>query len=206
MEDQLVNAECDLLFESTEKYSSHHTLNPNLSICYEALLLKAFMGADLFEALLDLYFGIPVSFLQDYSLLLNDSNIGNSKSIMYQYQTLSLKCLNLFAELYYMATILFYNEYCIDDFLIGDITTKSTSPYSLNNSIFNEKKKMGVIDYLKKMSFPEREREIIVYMTDFYSKKEMLKNGANVPINEIAKLSFFSQNFIANSGYLTTKE
>jgi hypothetical protein len=211
MDDELVNGECEFLFESTEKYSTHHTLNPNLSVCYEALLLKAFMEADVFESLLDLYFGIPVSFLQDYTLLLNadaDQSCTNPKSVMYRYQMLSLKCLNLFAELYYKATILFYNEYCIDDFLMTPTaaSTSFASPYSLNKSIFNEKKKIAVIHYMKIKNCPEREKEVIMYMTELYSKKEMLKNGMNVSMADMAKLSFFSQNFISNSGYLSSKE
>ena len=209
IDDELVNAECDFLFESTERYTNHRTVNPNLAICYNALLFKAFIEADIHESLLDLYFGLPVSFLQNYNLLLREQCSSNQ---MYQYQMLSLKCLNLFAELYYMGISLFYNEYCLDDFLNLDTTTqpprnnaRGTRPYSLDTSIYNEKKKNSLILYMKRLNFVEREKEIILYMTEFISKKERFKSGKSIQIKEISRLSFLSQNFIANSGYLSSK-
>jgi hypothetical protein len=59
-----------------------------------------------------------------------------------------------------------------------------------------------LIAYLKKLKYSEREKEVIVYLTEFYSKSEALKNGMSIRINEIARMSFISQNFISNSSYL----
>lgn len=206
IDDDLVNAECDTLFESAENYTSLRAINPNLNICYQALLLKAFIEAGILEALIDLYYGLPVSFLQNYNLLM-----GNVAEIMYQLQMLSLRCLNLFAELYYRSSIFFYNEFCIDDFLDllrTDASQNDTTPnpYNLNKSIYTETKKLALISYLKKLDFLEREKDMILYITEYYSRKEIIKSGMSIQTDEIARLSFFSQNFIANSGYLSSKE
>ena len=43
-------------------------------------------------------------------------------------------------------------------------------------------------------------------MTEFNTKKESLKNGTSPPIEEISKLSFFSQQFLSNSGFLSSNK
>lgn len=213
LEDDLVNQECESLFESLDSFSSQsnltnmvidnkistYTSSLNLCLIYKAFMLKLMVELGIFEGLLDLYYGLPVSFVQT---LCNDSN--ETGEMLQKYASISLTTVNLFAELYYMINTLFYNEYCIDDFTEGD--SDSTSPYNSEKSVYNEMKKLSLISYLKFLDSEEREREIINYVTQFSSKKEMLKNGLHLQVEKLAKLGFYSQQFLANSGYLSSKK
>lgn len=219
-EDDFVNQECDSLFNSYENYSvqsnmnniqndydfNMHSTSPNLALCHRSLLIKTFIEARLFESLLDLYFGLPVSFLENCSILsLNQhsqSTQNNNNNLLYQYEILSLKCLNLFAELYYMVNMLLPNEYCIDD-LDPD---SNKWPFTNSKSIYNEMKKLSLIGYLKNLNYSEREKEVLIYVTDLNTKKESIRRGEMIQSDEISTLSFFGQQFLANSGHLSSKK
>lgn len=216
-DDDFINAECDQLFDGFENFSSQsnisnlidehklnlYTTSPNMVISYRALLIKAFIEAGIFESLLDLYYGLPVSFLENSSLpVLQQIITTNNTSLLAQYELLSLRCLNLFSELYYLADNLLYKEYCIDD-LISD---ESKNPFSTNDSIYNEMKKLALVGYLRVLNDLEREKEVITYLNQFNSKKEMTKDGVMLPTDCLSRLSFFSQQFLANSGYLSSKK
>lgn len=212
LEDDLVNQECDCLFEPLDSFSSQSNLTNlaidnkistyssslNLCLTYKVFLLKLLAEVGIFESLLDLYFGLPVSFMQSFYVENKDSN-----RFVQKYASLSLKTVNLFAELYYMINTFFFNEYCIDDFTQGD---SDSSPYKSEKSVYNEMKKLSLISYMKLLDSEEREREIINYVTQFSSKKEMLKNGLHIETDKLSKLGFYSQQFLANSGFLSSKK
>ncbi|RNA32225.1 target of rapamycin complex 2 subunit TSC11 [Brachionus plicatilis] len=212
LEDDLVNQECECLFEPLDSFSSQSnmtnlaidnkisTYSSSLNLCliYKAFLLKFMAEIGIFEFLLDLYFGLPVSFMQTFCAENKDTG-----HVVQKYASISLKTVNLFAELYYMINTLFYNEYCIDDFTHGD---PDSGPYNSEKSVYNEMKKLSLISYMKLLDSEERERDVINYVTDFSSKKEMLKNGLQIPADKLAKLGFYSQQFLANSGFLSSKK
>ena len=215
LNEDFINSECSGLFESVENFPTtpnnvnheeEHQLNvystsPNLTISFKSYLMKAFVESYLFEYLLDLYFGLPVSFLQNYSLAKYDFKPNNLYSM---YQSLSLRCLNLLAELYYWANAKLHSEYCIDDF------TNNTSPFNANQTVYDEMKRLSLISYLKTLVEQtqdfEREKEVITYLTEFNTKKESIKNGIMLPTDLLSKLSFFSQQFLVNSYYLSSKK
>lgn len=189
-EDDFVNSECESFFEPFENYSAQSNMqnlettrgtsntytstSPNLSMCHRVFLLKTFIEARLFEALLDLYFGLPVSFLENASMLASGSSSSNNKNLLTQYEMLSLRCLNLFSELYYVVNKLMHSEYCIDD-LDPDV---SKCPFTANSkSIYNEMKKLSLISYLRQLNYLEREKEVIIYVTDLNTKKESIRRG-----------------------------
>lgn len=186
-EEDFVNNECEALFDSFENYSAQSNMNnleasaytstsPNLSICHRIFLLKTFVEARLLESLLDLYFGLPVSFLENSSLFSSSSssNLQPPNNLLAQYELLSLKCLHLFSELYYMGNRLLHNEYCIDD--LDPNTTKC--PFTANSkSIYNEMKKLSLIGYLRQLNYLEREKEVLIYVTDLNTKKESIRRG-----------------------------
>ncbi len=187
--DEFVNSECSDLFETIENFSTQsnnldldedhrlkvYSTSPNLTISFRSFLVKAFAESSLFECLLDLYFGLPVSFLQNYSLAKYDLKPNNLYSV---YQSLSLRCLNLLAELYYWMISKLDIEYCIDDFTHNK---NSSSPFSSNQTVYDEMKRLSLISYLKELVEQtkdfEREKEVITYLTEFSSKKESIKNG-----------------------------
>jgi hypothetical protein len=157
IDEDFINSECNDLFDSVENFSSQSNIensdienkskffstNPNLTIFYKSFVIKTFIEAGVFESLLDLYFGLPVSFLQNYSFGKSDNK---STSFYTKYQLISLKCLNLFAELFYIANTIFHNEYCIDDFK----KNKSTqNPFKSDEGVYNEMKRLLLISYLK---------------------------------------------------------
>jgi hypothetical protein len=53
---------------------------------------------------------------------------------------------------------------------------------------------------------PEREKEVILFLTEFNTKKESIKNGSSTPSNELSRISFFTQQFLAHSGYLKSSK
>ena len=79
IDEDFINSECNELFDSVENFSSQSNIenldleskskffstNPNLTIFYKSFVIKSFIEAGVFESLLDLYFGLPVSFLQN---------------------------------------------------------------------------------------------------------------------------------------------
>ena len=105
-DDEFINPECDVLLGTIDEFSSVETRETvisagiDLNITFKAFLLKTFIECSLFEALLDLYFGLPISF--------SENNYNYSKlNLNSAYQNLSLKCLNLFVNLYHLANNLF---------------------------------------------------------------------------------------------------
>lgn len=186
-----MNQECEALFEPFEIYSAQSNINnlegssgrvnsfastsPNLAMCHRAFLLKTFIEARLFEGLIDLYFGLPVSFMENCSFFATGQQSNSSNNnLLAQYELLSLKCLHLFSELYYMSNKLLHNEYCIDD-LDPDVTK---CPFtSSSKSIYNEMKKLSLIAYLRQLNYLEREKEVIIYVTDLNTKKESIRRG-----------------------------
>ena len=91
VDDDFVNADCARLFEAewqwlpTEKMSS----------CLDAILVASLVEQGLLQSLLDLYFGLPVSFLQSFNSMSSDNEATR------MYKSLSLKALHLFTHLYY---------------------------------------------------------------------------------------------------------
>jgi hypothetical protein len=71
-------------------------------------------------------------------------------------------------------------------------------------------KRLSLISYLKELVEQthdfEREKEVIIYLTEFSSKKESIKNGIMLPTDRLSKASFFTQQFLVNSYFLTSKK
>ena len=214
IDEDFINSECNELFDSVENFSSQSNIenldleskskffstNPNLTIFYKSFVIKSFIEAGVFESLLDLYFGLPVSFLQNYSFTKSENR---PTSLYSKYQLISLKCLNLFAELFYLANTIFHNEYCIDDFKKNK---SSTNAFKSNEGVYNEMKRLLLISYLKQLNDFEREKEVITYLTEYNTKKESIKNGVLLPSGLLSKISFYSHQFLANSYYLNSKK
>ena len=193
LNEEFINYECSDLFEPIENFTAQSnnleiseeqslkifSTSPNLTISFRSFLVKAFAESSIFECLLDLYFGLPVSFLQNYSLAKYDLKTNTLFSV---FQSLSLRCLNLLAELYYWLNSKLDSEYCIDDFT--QINKNSSSPFSSNQTVYDEMKRLSLISYLKELVEQtqdfEREKEVITYLTEFSSKKESIKNGVNI--------------------------
>lgn len=201
-DDEFINPECDVLLGTIDEFSSVETRETvisagiDLNITFKAFLLKTFIECSLFEALLDLYFGLPISF--------SENNYNYSKlNLNSAYQNLSLKCLNLFVNLYHLANNLFNNEYCIDNF--HEMNNLNNSKY-YNKGIFTQLKKLSLVNYLNMLNGPEREKEVILFLTEFNTKKESIKNGSSTPSNELSRISFFTQQFLAHSGYLKSSK
>jgi hypothetical protein len=83
-----------------------------MALCLRSLLLALFVGAGLLEALLDLYFGLPLSFLPNTTETIQASVRGGTMSA--HYQALSYKALHLFAELFYASSHTLANEHVTD--------------------------------------------------------------------------------------------
>lgn len=103
---------------------------------------------------------------------------------------MSLKCLNLFANLYNLANYTFNTEYCVDNF---NQMFNHRSNKLLGKGIYTELKKLSLVSYLKKLNDPEREKEVIFYLTEFNTKQESIRTGSSPPSEELSKMSFFSQ-------------
>ncbi len=216
LEEDFICSECYEILEpidqissqsNTDNLSDEHKLkiystSPNLAVCFRSYILKTFIEASLFEKLLDLYFGLPLSFLQP------ENNMPTNHACFHSnYQSISFRCLNLFAELYYLANNLFHNEYCIDSFKanVDKQEVGTDSPYNSNQSIYNQLKKLSLVSYLKYLNDVEREKEVIIYLTEFNAKKESIKNGSMMPEHLLGRLSFFGQKFLSNSCFFNAK-
>ena len=99
--DEFVNSECDELFGSVDELGCQANIYdlidenenrvssaPNLRMCFKSYMLVMFIQADLLQSLLNLYFGLPVSFMQN-SVRSGAHPVG---SMFHAYQNMSLKC------------------------------------------------------------------------------------------------------------------
>lgn len=161
-------------------------------MCYKAFLLISFVEAGLFESLLDLYFGIPISFLQNStsSIQLNL----DQQNMISHYHNLSYKTLNLFSQLFSLAVTTLNNEYSIDNFN-ETLDRFGMDPDSLkkfyNQGVYYEYKRSALVVYLNKLDDQDREREVLTFVTEFIRKEEKIKSGSSLPVQELSRLSFF---------------
>ncbi len=165
-----------------------------------------FIEAGLMEGLLDLYFGLPVSFLE-YSTSTLRHTYYKGPSLISQCQLLSYKVLTLFTELFYTANNTLSSEYTIDNF--NHITkhhrpntAKSLLHKFYHQGVYTEFKRTALVHYLRRLDDQVREREVITYLTEFVLRQENVNNGRDLPMFELANLSLFSQKFLNNSGFV----
>lgn len=102
--------------------------------------------------MLDLYFGIPLSFLSNTTDTIKESVRGGTMSA--QYQALSYKALNLFAELIYASSQTLANDKFIDslhEWTNGVPGSHASRPRSnfFKKGMYSEHKAAAVVAHLK---------------------------------------------------------
>jgi hypothetical protein len=122
---------------------------PNLALCLRSFLLSLFVEAGLLEALLDLYFGLPLSFLSNTTETIEASVRGATMNS--HYQVLSYKALHLFASLFYATSHTLVNEYVIDSL---HEWAKGNGKFDnfYKQGIYSEHKVAAVVDHLKSLN------------------------------------------------------
>jgi hypothetical protein len=83
---------------------------------------------------------------------------------------------------------------------------KHDSSQLFSKGIYTELKKLSLVSYLKNLNDSEREKEVIFYLTEFNTKQESMRAGSSPPIEELSKMSFFTQQFLAHSGFLNSSK
>jgi hypothetical protein len=224
LDDDFILNECDGVFELAEKIQSQSKnksvkqennssnslpISSNLNSCLKVFILKFFIEAGFFESLLNLYFGLPLSCMQNKAYFSNINNQNDHscehKSIKSLYLDISFKVLHLFAEFYVLTNNIFSGEFIIEDLVdLSDDTIKTNKFYfTTNGGIHTELRKFALISYLNKLNNLEREREVLTYLTEFNRKREAMKYGITLPTEQIAKLTFSSQQFLAHSYFFS---
>lgn len=127
-----------------------------MALCLRSSLLALFVEAGLLEALLDLYFGLPLSFLPNTTETIQASVRGGTMSA--HYQALSYKALHLFAELFYASSHTLANEHVIDSLHewtnVVPGSSHSGQPHNGNfykQGMYSEHKAAAVMAHIKSL-------------------------------------------------------